>query len=104
MKGICLDVRNQMMRAEGADRATELTKMEAQLLHVLMRNAGQVVSHNRLISEAWGNDYDAGSNQLEVYVHRLRSKLRHLWPASDLIRTIQGRGYEFLNGEERVAN
>jgi len=104
MKGVCLDARNQMLRAEDTDRGTVLTKMEAQLLHVLMRNAGQVVSHSRLISEAWGSDYDAGSNQLEVYVHRLRSKLRQISPESELIRTIQGRGYEFLDGEERLAN
>ena len=50
--------------------------MEAQLLHVLMRNAGHVVSHERLISEAWGNDYEGSSNQLEVYMHRLRKKMR----------------------------
>jgi DNA-binding response OmpR family regulator len=61
-----------------------------------MRNAGEVVSHNSLISEAWGTDYDASSNQLEVYVHRLRSKLQN----PELIKTIQGRGYEFIPVQE----
>jgi two-component system alkaline phosphatase synthesis response regulator PhoP len=104
LKGVCLDVRNQVLRAEGTDRATVLTKMEAQLLHVMMRNAGQVVSHSMLISEAWGIDYDAGSNQLEVYVHRLRSKLRHELPNTEFIRTIQGRGYEFVGEGELKAS
>lgn len=100
MGGVCLDVRNQTLKSDEPQSAIELTKMEAQLLHVLMRNAGQVVSHNRLISEAWGNEYEASSNQLEVYVHRLRSKL----PNADLIRTIQGRGYEFVSEEKLVAS
>jgi DNA-binding response OmpR family regulator len=97
MGGVCLDVRNQTLRIDDPEREIELTKMEAQLLHVLMRNAGQVVTHSKLISEAWGNDYEASSNQLEVYVHRLRSKL----PDADLIKTIQGRGYEFVVEQEQ---
>ena len=40
---------------------------------------GHVVSHERLISEAWGNDYEGSSNQLEVYMHRLRKKMRGEW-------------------------
>ncbi len=94
--GVCLDVRNQALKNEETGRITELTKMEAQLLHVLMRNAGQVVSYDRLITEAWGNDYEAASNQLEVYVHRLRSKLRQEIPGTEVIRTLHGRGYEFF--------
>lgn len=96
LMGICLDAIKQTLRVERLGKDIELTKMESQLLHVLMRNAGEVVSHNRLIVEAWGSDYEASSNQLEVYVHRLRSKL----PDSDLIRTIQGRGYEFVLRQE----
>jgi DNA-binding response OmpR family regulator len=94
--GICLDVRNRLVRIGETERSVDLTNMEAQLLHVLMRNAGEVVSHNSLISEAWGTDYDASSNQLEVYVHRLRSKLQN----PELIKTIQGRGYEFIPVQE----
>src|SRR4051812_20942108 len=73
---VCLDALNQSLVITSTQNTVELTKMEAQLLHVLMRNAGEVVSHERLISEAWGTDYEGSSNQLEVYVHRLRNKLR----------------------------
>lgn len=96
LMGICLDAIKQTLSIERLGKDIELTKMEAQLLHVLMRNAGEVVSHNRLIIEAWGNDYEASSNQLEVYVHRLRSKIQD----PELIRTIQGRGYEFMPRQE----
>src|SRR3954453_4653837 len=96
---LCLDALNQSVQVgEGPGaRVVELTKMEAQLLHVLMRNAGNVVSHERLISEAWGTDYEGSSNQLEVYVHRLRNKLRKEVPSMELIKTIQGSGYEFVS-------
>ncbi len=104
---ICLDALNQTMVVMDGNPVrnlelsrVELTKMESQLLHVLMRNAGSVVSHERLISEAWGTDYEGSSNQLEVYVHRLRSKLRKEAPGVELIKTIQGSGYEFLGPAE----
>jgi DNA-binding response OmpR family regulator len=93
---VCLDALNQSVVVGDSEQPLELTKMEAQLLHVLMRNAGQVVSHERLISEAWGTDYEGSSNQLEVYVHRLRNKLRKGEPGRELIKTIQGSGYEFV--------
>lgn len=100
---VCLDALNQSMviMSNRAGHSVELTKMESQLLHVLMRNAGNVVSHERLISEAWGTDYEGSSNQLEVYVHRLRSKLRKEVPGRELIKTIQGSGYEFVAPEEK---
>ena len=72
----CLDAPNQRLEVQGTDRIIPLTKMEAQLLHVLLRNAGHVVARDQLITEAWGADYEGSSNQLEVYVHRLRRKLR----------------------------
>src|SRR5437588_1602165 len=55
---ICLDALNQSIVVSDSGRTVELTKMEAQLLHVLMRNAGYVVPHERLIAEAWGDDYE----------------------------------------------
>lgn len=93
---ICLDVLKQSLVIMTTERKVELTRMEAQLLHVLMRNAGEVVSHERLIYEAWGTDYEGSSNQLEVYVHRLRNKLRKEIPNTEMIKTIQGSGYEFI--------
>jgi DNA-binding response OmpR family regulator len=95
---VCLDTQSQAVVLVESGREVPLTKMEAQLLHVLMRNAGQVVSHERLISEAWGANYDGSSNQLEVYVHRLRNKLRKELGNRELIRTVPGSGYEIVRG------
>jgi DNA-binding response OmpR family regulator len=93
---VCLDTQSQRVVLLGSGTEVPLTKMEAQLLHVLMRNAGQVVAHERLISEAWGTDYEGSSNQLEVYVHRLRNKLRKELGSQELIRTVPGSGYEIV--------
>jgi DNA-binding response OmpR family regulator len=92
---ICLHALKPAIVIAGTDRTIDLTKMEAQLLHVLMRNAGHVVEYPRLISEAWGADYNGTSNQLEVYIHRLRSKLQKEAPGVEFIKTIPGSGYEF---------
>ncbi len=93
MRGVCLDVRNQTLNTDDPKDVIELTRMETQLLHVMMRNAGHVVSQTRLITEAWGNEYEASSNQLEVYVHRLRSKL----PDAGLIRTTLTERFGSIN-------
>jgi DNA-binding response OmpR family regulator len=92
--GVCLDVRAQRVVNEKSGKSVALTRMEAQLLHVLMRNAGRVVDHANLIAEAWGSNYEGSSNQLEVYVHRLRTKLRKELDGQDLILTVPGSGYE----------
>ena len=99
---VCLDAPDQKViitGITGTSHTIELTRMECSLLHVLMRNAGDVMPHDRLITEAWGVDYEGSSNQLEVYIHRLRSKLRKALPGTELLRTIPGSGYEFVRVE-----
>ena len=56
-------------------RAVELTPIEFRLLHCLMRNNGRVMTHEQLLSTVWGYDYEGYSNQVAVYIRRLRSKL-----------------------------
>jgi DNA-binding response OmpR family regulator len=90
----CLDVANQRIEVSGTDQVIPLTKMESQLLHVLLRNVGHVVGRDQLITEAWGADYEGSSNQLEVYVHRLRRKLRAALGDEEVIRTVPGGSYE----------
>src|SRR5262249_30206274 len=52
-----------------------LTKTEFLLLETLMRNAGRVVTRDRLIEAVWGNEREVESNTLDVYVRQLRSKI-----------------------------
>lgn len=69
-----------------------LSTREFDLLHVLMLNAGQVLSREQIEQHlySWGQEVD--SNAVEVHIHRLRTKL-----GSGLIRTVRGVGYVLLN-------
>jgi DNA-binding response OmpR family regulator len=71
-------------------RAVVLTEREFLLLKELMHQAGQPVSKERLLSNVWGYHFDPGSNVVDVYVRRLRSKL-----GTDVIETVRGEGYRF---------
>jgi DNA-binding response OmpR family regulator len=74
-------------------RVAELSAREYQLLELFMRNPGQVLSREQLLSHVWGYDYDPGSNVVDVYVGYLRRKL-----GSDSITTVRGMGYRMPQG------
>jgi two-component system response regulator MprA len=62
------------------------------LLEYLLRNAGQVLSREQILSEVWEYDFDPGSNSVDVYVRYLRRKLDRAGEPS-LISTVRGAGY-----------
>jgi two-component system OmpR family response regulator len=77
-------------RVTRSGRPIAVTPTEFNLLLVLARHAGQVLSKGQLLSSVWGfSDYD--SNLVEVHVSALRRKIDG--PGSPLIRTERGRGY-----------
>jgi two-component system, OmpR family, copper resistance phosphate regulon response regulator CusR len=84
--GIALDLETR--RAEVQGRRVELTARELSLLEFLMRHPDEVLSRERLLSHAWGYDFDPGSNVVAVYVGYLRSKL-----GAERIETVRGAGY-----------
>lgn len=65
-----------------------LTKREFLLLRELARHPGTTVSRERLLSAVWGLDFDPGSNVVEVFVGRLRSKL-----GNETVETVRKEGY-----------
>lgn len=70
-----------------------LTPLEFRLLSVLVRNAGQLLSGDRLLELVWGDEYAAG-DQVKLTVGRLRRKLDgHMDP--DAIETVRGFGYRY---------
>ncbi len=89
--GVTLDLTRRVVRVDG--RQAELTARELALLETLMRHAGHVLSQSQLLDQVWGYDHDPGSNVVEVYVGYLRRKLR-----PDLIETVRGAGYRFIDG------
>ena len=71
-----------------AGRSVDLTGREFTLAEVFLRNPGQVLSREQLLSGAWGYDFDPGSNVVDVYVRYLRRKL-----GADYFETVRGMGY-----------
>ncbi|HEX7659925.1 MAG TPA: response regulator transcription factor [Pseudonocardiaceae bacterium] len=74
------------------DRPIELTRTEFELLVVLLRNAGRVVTRSALYTEVWGYDFGTKSNSLDVYIGYLRRKLE-AGGEPRLVHTVRGIGY-----------
>jgi two-component system phosphate regulon response regulator PhoB len=70
----------------------ELTAKEFQLLEVLMRRPGRVMTREKLLDEVWGSDIAVTSRTIDTHLKRLREKLG---VAADLIQTVRGLGYRF---------
>jgi DNA-binding response OmpR family regulator len=73
----------------------ELTSTEFQLLHLLARNRGRVVSRSDLEQTIWGESVD-GSGLLNKYVQRLRQKLGDSAQKPRWIASVHGIGYRFI--------
>ncbi|MGW0018666.1 response regulator transcription factor [Rhodococcus sp. NPDC003382] len=70
----------------------ELTKREFELLEVLARNTGIVLTRERLLSLVWGYDFDSDTNVVDVFVGYLRRKLE-AGDAPRLVHTVRGVGF-----------
>lgn len=74
-----------------AGRAVALTQKEFELLRLLLKNKGQVISRERLIREVWGYAFTGESRTVDVHIRTLRQKLGD---AGMYIETIRGYGYK----------
>ena len=70
-----------------------LTRTEGAILSQLMKNAGQVVPYDRLAETVWGEDYPGVTENLRVYVRRLREKIEEDPANPQFILTKVGLGY-----------
>src|SRR3954462_9705641 len=76
-------------------RPLVLTIRELQLLTELAHNAERVMTREELYRTVWGHNYRQGDRSIDVYVGRLRSKLRRALPGWSFIHTHTGIGYRF---------
>jgi two-component system KDP operon response regulator KdpE len=72
-----------------------LTPTEWQLLEILVRNRGRLVSQRQLLQEVWGPAYESESNYLRVYMAQLRRKLEPEPSRPRYLLTEPGMGYRF---------
>ena len=91
-----MDVERHTVSVEG--RATALPLKEFELLEMLLRNCGRVLTRMQLIDRVWGSDYVGDTKTLDVHVKRLRAKIEPD-PANPVhIVTVRGLGYKFETG------
>ncbi len=74
-----------------------LTPKEFNLLGVLARNAGRVITRADLVKEAWGPEYGDAIDSLKLYIHYLRQKVEQDPQRPTYILTSRGVGYRFAN-------
>ena len=91
------DVRMDIERHEVSvsGRAVRLALKEFELLELLLRNAGRVMTRAQLIDRVWGSDYVGDAKTLDVHVKRLRSKIEPDPARPVKLVTVRGLGYKF---------
>jgi DNA-binding response OmpR family regulator len=77
----------------------ETTLTELRMLEALASRAGRVLSRDRLLELARGDDSTVDPRLVDAYVRRLRRKLEAVEPAFDRIDTVVGAGYRWRDGE-----
>ena len=88
-----MDVERHVVTVNNQTVAMPLKEFE--LLEILLRNAGRVLTRMQLIDRVWGSDYVGDTKTLDVHVKRLRAKIEPD-PASPVhIVTVRGLGYKF---------
>ena len=68
---------------------------EFELLEVLMRNAGRVLTRGQLIDRVWGSDYFGDTKTLDVHIKRIRSRIEVNPSEPVMLVTVRGLGYRF---------
>lgn len=87
--GLQLDLRTRRALIDGCE--VDLSAREFALAEAFLRNPGQVLSREQLLSRVWGYDFDPGSNVVDVYVRYLCTKL-----GAERFATVRGMGYRLV--------
>ncbi len=88
-----LDTDRHVVTVRG--RQVQLPLKEFDLLELLMRNAGRVLTRGQIIDRVWGSDYVGDTKTLDVHIKRLRSKVEADPASPVVIVTVRGLGYKF---------
>lgn len=88
-----MDVERHLVTVDGKD--TKFPLKEFELLEMLLRNAGRVLTRGQLIDRVWGSDYVGDTKTLDVHVKRLRAKIEPDPANPKYLTTVRGLGYKF---------
>ena len=88
-----MDIDRHTVTVRGVDTAMPLKEYE--LLEVLLRNSGRVLTRGQLIDRVWGSDYFGDTKTLDVHIKRIRSKIENEPSDPRMLLTVRGLGYRF---------
>jgi len=88
-----MDLERHTVSVGGEDVAMPLKEFE--LLEMLLRNAGRVLTRGQLIDRVWGADYFGDTKTLDVHIKRIRSKIERTPSEPVMLVTVRGLGYRF---------
>jgi len=88
-----MDVERHTVAVRGTETAMPLKEFE--LLELLLRNSGRVLTRGQLIDRVWGADYFGDTKTLDVHIKRIRSKIETTPSDPTMLVTVRGLGYRF---------
>jgi two-component system response regulator RegX3 len=88
-----MDVERHAVTVGGKETAMPLKEFE--LLELLLRNSGRVLTRGQLIDRVWGADYFGDTKTLDVHIKRIRSKIESKPSDPTMLVTVRGLGYRF---------
>ena len=98
--GLEIDMVKRIVARNGA--AIKLTPKEYDLLVLLARHAGRVVTHKTLLTSVWGPAHEEDLHYLRVFIGQLRQKIERNPAEPVIVRTEPGVGYRLLEGDQRA--
>jgi two-component system response regulator RegX3 len=88
-----MDIERHVVSVSGRDIPMPLKEFE--LLELLLRNSGRVLTRGQLIDRVWGADYFGDTKTLDVHIKRIRSKIEDKPSEPTMLVTVRGLGYRF---------
>lgn len=88
---VVMDVERHIVFVDGDETAMPLKEFD--LLEMLLRNAGRVLTRGQLIDRVWGSDYFGDTKTLDVHIKRIRAKIEKVPSEPRLLMTVRGLGY-----------
>lgn len=91
--GVSMDVERHIVSVRGNNVSLPLKEFE--LLEMLLRNAGRVLTRGQLIDRIWGSNYVGDTKTLDVHIKRIRAKIEEDPAEPTIITTVRGLGYKY---------
>ncbi|WP_336250467.1 response regulator transcription factor [Stomatohabitans albus] len=95
MHNVHIDTQRHEVQVRG--KSVDLRPKEFALLELLVRHAGHVLGRDMIIEHIWGADYVGDTKTLDVHIKRIRARIERDPKQPELIQTIRGVGYKFID-------